>query len=773
MKSKKLLTGVLSTAFLLSSIAPAVSANSSVPANEEKTASILSVEQQESETTELRTVTTAAEEEAIAAAEISRDKAIEIAKKAVTIPADYTQQGVSFHTNWMGAESVWQIEWRKESRASFHEIRVTVNADTGEIAGINVWNHNMDQENPPFPPKYNFDGAVDIAKDYINSIFPNKTDELYLDPMSKEWFENRPFRDYGYANIRFQQKVNDIPFEYNSVNVAIDGNGEVVSFDYSWYENVDFDSPEGIISQEEADAIFADSIDMELRYIYEPYRMNGSKDVHLAYVPKSQDGYRYYSNYYRILNAKTGEWVQPNGMPDQSNVKVPDGPLAEKPSSLPDYGGKTLTQEQALERVKSTFNLPGDVELSRANYMENSYREGLPIWSFDFQQQGNSRYPSFLQAEVNAETGEVLQFYNDNVWRFYEENKEVTVNVSEQQALEKATEFVKKVAGNRADHLYATAPANHYFNDDQKPRFYNVFFIRKENGIPVQGQGVEVMISSETGEVFEYRLSWNDLKLPSADQVIQIEKAKELFLEDTHFGLNYHVLMENNGVVSNKDREAIVVYQPSYSPVPKYLDAVTGIWMNSETGKPLYEPKEATDIEGHWAEAALKAMVDYDIMEVVDGKLNPNAKLTRAELIEIFVKAIGDRYYYYDGRESLPFSDVAKDASYYPYLYQAIDRNLIDKNQKEFKPDELVDREYMAVLVVKGLGYDRLAKVDGIFSSKFKDSNQITAKGHVGLVHQLGIMQGSTNGNFMPKKEITKAEAAMTLYRFLEKRSEL
>ncbi|UTW68511.1 S-layer homology domain-containing protein [Anaerobacillus sp. HL2] len=74
----------------------------------------------------------------------------------------------------------------------------------------------------------------------------------------------------------------------------------------------------------------------------------------------------------------------------------------------------------------------------------------------------------------------------------------------------------------------------------------------------------------------------------------------------------------------------------------------------------------------------------------------------------------------------------------------------------------------MAVLVVKSLGYDKLASVDNLFPVTFTDRANIKQRGHVGLVNRLGIMVGSEEGKFHRKKVI-KAEAAVTLYRLLEK----
>lgn len=760
MNRKKIATAILTTSFCFSTLSPTVFADKGPE-------TILS-QKVETDSSVLHTTTTDANESAMKEANISKDEAIKIATSVVTIPTDFKQQGINFFANDDINGSTWRVHWMKEDRESYSSIEVTINADNGEVSGINIWNDSRG-ELPPFPPKVSYNEAVETARDYINSIIPNKTEELVLDQFSKEMYELRPFRDRRVYDLRFHQLVNDIPFKGNSVSVGVDGSGKVVNFNYNWFEKVDFDAVANVLSQEEVNSIVDKSIDMELTYLTN-YNEAQQDTLKLAYVPKTITSSLYYNNWYQMLDAKTGEWVGYDGKKVEQQVDIPTEPISKTAKPLKEYSS-TLTQDQALQVVKDLLPVE-NLKFNSANYYEYAGNNNTPIWAFDFNDPSESNtHPRFIRAEVNALTGELISFMDDNYWLMEKQEKQpFKASISKEEAIKIASEFVKTSAPHIVNKLYATMPVDHYYNSDEEPRFYNVFFVRKEDGIPVQGQGVNVRISTETGDISEYRSQWRDVKLPDSSEVISVEEAKKMYVDDLKLELNYNVFYSLNDTNKEK-RLAKLVYQPQESVYQKYLDAKTGVWMNLENGKPLYESKEATDIAGHWAEEALSIMVQNNIIELVDGKVNPNAKLTRAELVEMFMKSIGGNNYYYDTKTEPIFKDVAKEASYYGYLANAVNMNLIE-GKGEFKPDQLVDREFMAVLVVKSLGYDKLASVDNLFPVSFKDGAEIKQKGHVGLVNRLGIMLGS-EGKFHPKKEMTKAEAAMTLYRLLEKRSEI
>lgn len=118
------------------------------------------------------------------------------------------------------------------------------------------------------------------------------------------------------------------------------------------------------------------------------------------------------------------------------------------------------------------------------------------------------------------------------------------------------------------------------------------------------------------------------------------------------------------------------------------------------------------------------------------------------------------------------FDDVAADSSYFVYVETALEQNLIDVGDGSFNPSGKVSRDEMAELIVRALGFNALANYDHIFKVSFKDSAQIENKGQAAIVVGLKIMSLS-NGKFLPKKQVTRGEASAAFFRYLQSRAEL
>jgi hypothetical protein len=226
--------------------------------------------------------------------------------------------------------------------------------------------------------------------------------------------------------------------------------------------------------------------------------------------------------------------------------------------------------------------------------------------------------------------------------------------------------------------------------------------------------------------------------------------------------------------------EAKLVYQL----VPRYnldqnvtLNAVTGQWINADDGTvTTLERQTATDIEGHWAQRELELMVAYKALDLKDGKVNPNAVITRGEMIKMLVLAMNQGtpiYYTADTmKAAASFADVKADSSYFAYVETALQQQLIDIGDGTFNPEGKVDREEMAELIVRALGYNPLAEHDSLFNITFADADQVKQKGQAAIALGLGIMT-LQNGKFLPERQVTRAEAATAFFRFLQAKADL
>lgn len=119
------------------------------------------------------------------------------------------------------------------------------------------------------------------------------------------------------------------------------------------------------------------------------------------------------------------------------------------------------------------------------------------------------------------------------------------------------------------------------------------------------------------------------------------------------------------------------------------------------------------------------------------------------------------------------FNDVSVGSEYFAYIEDALQQNLIDVGDGSFNPEGTVTREEMAELIVRALGYNTLAKYEQIFADPFKDSEQINNKGQAAIVVGLNIMSATEDGKFQPSKKVQRAEAATAFFRYLQSRAEL
>lgn len=165
-----------------------------------------------------------------------------------------------------------------------------------------------------------------------------------------------------------------------------------------------------------------------------------------------------------------------------------------------------------------------------------------------------------------------------------------------------------------------------------------------------------------------------------------------------------------------------------------------------------------------WAAEAMHAVYDDGIMVGdADGKFRPTDKISRAELAVLICKIRGLG----GSTAALSFGDVSETAWYFPYVSAAYHNGLfMGKSETAFEPNAELTREEMTA-VLQRIG--AFAAYDGGY--RFDDDGEISswAKESVYALYGAGIVSGS-DGKFLPKSPITRAEAAVMIYRMGEYR---
>lgn len=210
-------------------------------------------------------------------------------------------------------------------------------------------------------------------------------------------------------------------------------------------------------------------------------------------------------------------------------------------------------------------------------------------------------------------------------------------------------------------------------------------------------------------------------------------------------------------------------YKPVY--IPPYVPPVTPIDPDQEktddgSGEPGLAPQEMPkDVKAIWAsEAVAKLAAKGALVLDAEGNFHPNQSATRAEYVDMLVKALG---LYAEGQ-----ADGFKDTEGHwaeTTIAIAAQLGLVKGyNTDTFGPDDTISRESMAVILARALEL----KLDGSLDEgiRFKDDDAISswAADAVRAAAGLGLIKGYVDGTFQSQRPLSRSEAAVTIARIID-----
>ncbi|WP_025027368.1 S-layer homology domain-containing protein [Caldalkalibacillus mannanilyticus] len=708
---------------------------------------------------------------------LQKEEAIKLAESLIPVPKGYKLESVYYSksTYWEPLGS-WRLEYvKKEGQEWLGTTSYTINAKTGELMQYSSYDYS--EKEPEFPPKVAKEDAQKIAQAFIEKMASEKAKHVMLDPTIAE--SELPIIDsrQNYY-FHFVRSHNGIPFANNGIYVEVTTEGKVSSFHLNWSENVVFPKEKVQVSFQEATDSFREigKNQINLEYI-NPWN-SLHEEMFLAYQWN-----HYVSNGAAFVDAISGKLLN-YSLEEVTSSKTEFDKVSETKLD-PHFKNRSteLTEKEAQEHLwKITGLKADDFVLEHSSFY--SGEDGRNSWSFSYAPKVNKEGEyRRLHVNIDALTGQFTEFSNED-YRYYERSeKEVKSSFTNEELVKKAKEGFKKFSPNTAHEavMIKTMEPMHYI-ENSKVAYFS--FTRLVNGVIDTSFNASIVIDRETGDIVGfYQYTNSNKKYPSTDNVISKEDALEKIFSQYQVVLQYQAVYPeyfyDKPKTENSTVAAKLVYQlrpPAYQE-PVFLNAKTGEWHSQHSGEMIRLDRVApTDIEKHWAKDALMLMYNYRAIDTDEnGKLEPNAKIKRGEMIKMLILAVNQgRFYGYYGKErSASFADVGHKSEYFQYVEAAVDMNLLDrKSSSNFNPDEILTREEMAVLVAKALGYNKIAKYSDMFNLDVKDVKDIQNKGHVAIVTHLGIMSAQ-NEQFLPEKAMTRAEAATVFYRYLQKRAEV
>ena len=186
----------------------------------------------------------------------------------------------------------------------------------------------------------------------------------------------------------------------------------------------------------------------------------------------------------------------------------------------------------------------------------------------------------------------------------------------------------------------------------------------------------------------------------------------------------------------------------------------------------VQNPKNFTDISGHWAKSYIDFVTQREIfMGTGSNCFSPDTGMTRA----MFATVIGRLYERSYGATESSDTHVFTDCDYTNWYGSYIDwcsktSTIEGVGGRLFEPDREITREEMAEILYRFANFLKNSETEGKTTLSYPDTSDIHVWAQDAALYcqQTGIITGRDNGNFAPKKTATRSEVATILERFIE-----
>lgn len=170
--------------------------------------------------------------------------------------------------------------------------------------------------------------------------------------------------------------------------------------------------------------------------------------------------------------------------------------------------------------------------------------------------------------------------------------------------------------------------------------------------------------------------------------------------------------------------------------------------------------------EGHWADEIIHEARAKNITQGMENnRFGLGIPLKRSEFVKSLVSILN--WELIDPAAGSFNDNRDRNQWFYKYVETAAAHAVFGKDSGVFRPDEPITREEMAVMIVRGLGYDLLAEQKWNMERSFADVDSNV--GYITVAKDLGIVSGKGNNLFEPSGTASREEGIAMLMRMYNK----
>lgn len=282
----------------------------------------------------------------------------------------------------------------------------------------------------------------------------------------------------------------------------------------------------------------------------------------------------------------------------------------------------SISLEKAIQIAKGHFPIPQDYDQFDSAFERDQNGEYWYLrWYTKSSQEANY---GEISVRVNAKNGEIFA-YNHYNSKDHQGKFSALPKVSREAGEKIAWDFIKKVTPSVASEI-VLKPSNQVYYGTPVVHFYG--FQRVINDIEYPHNYIHVEVNGETGEVKNYYVNWEDLKVVPVKAQITQEEAQKIFEDKVGFELRYFKPYSQNRV----SQPIKLVYEIT-RPQEIAIDAVTGELLPISMYYPYF--REIYD-DGRASEIVAAKLEPYE-QQVVD---ELTGLLSQEEALKIAQKAV-------------------------------------------------------------------------------------------------------------------------------------
>lgn len=612
--------------------------------------------------------------------------------------------------------TTYYLNWEDDENNK--SISVTYNSDD-VITSYNKYEFEEDRERDLSIPQITAEDAKSIAQNFIDKLNPNNKGEFVV--VNDRNNNSALSGDYSFSVESFKNGVK-IDGSYGNINVERN-TGEVKSMHVSYQHINSFADISNVISADEAKKAYKENLGLELEY--QSYEDEKKIIMFPAYVEKETNKY---------INAVTGEVYEPKERQYRS-YKYAMAETAANDAVAGGGGDRGLSKAEKEEldkidgliskadiekqvRSNKLFDITSDMKLTNIDLSRNYYDKNSYSYSMSFNSDDN-----YAHVDADAKTGEIQCYYiSKDIKRNSVEPRE---EVDEETVKANAEKILNELAKSKKDEYEFT-----------NVRADIAIYTRVVDGIKVQGDTINITTDKD-GKLDSYNMNYTtNVEFPSVEGVLTEDNAADKMFEAMAYNVTYIPEYNEDGTVT---AEAVYKFDSFIRLNPFTGEAVN---YRNEHDADIASAYEYSDIENHWAKEQIKSLASYGI-GFDNSEFKPDEKITERDFMYLLTK------------------------TFEPYRIN-IDAKIYKMDGKtEASSTEPVTREGAAIMMIQKMGAEKFAKYNDIYVTPFNDVTE--NKGYIALLSAMKVVKGDTKGNFNPKNNMTRAEAACMIYNYLTK----